>query len=61
MKTKERKNIAKKIAAAEIALQNATSTEEKARLELEITKLGSKVDNFEDLMVIEEMVQDLLK
>lgn len=61
MKTKERKNLAKKIAAAEMALQNATSTEEKARLELEITKLGSKVDNFEDLMVIEEMVQDLLK
>ena len=61
MKTKERKNIAKKIAAAEMALQKATSTEEKARLELEITKLCSKVDNFEDLMVIEEMVQDLLK
>lgn len=61
MKTKERKNLAKKIAAAEMALQKATSTEEKARLELEITKLGSKVDNFEDLMVIEEMVQDLLK
>ena len=61
MKTKERKNLAKKIAAAEMALQKAASTEEKARLELEITKLGSKVDNFEDLMVIEEMVQDLLK
>lgn len=61
MKTKERKNLAKKIAAAEMALQKATSTEEKARLELEITKLGSKVDNFGDLMVIEEMVQDLLK
>ena len=58
MKTKERKNLAKKIAAAEMALQKATSTEEKARLELEITKLGSKVDNFEDLMVIEEMVQE---
>lgn len=61
MKTKERKNIAKKIAAAEMALKESTSTEEKARLETEITKLCSKVDNFEDLMVIEEMVQDLLK
>lgn len=61
MKTKERKNIAKKIAAAEMALKESTSTEEKARLEIEITKLCSKVDNFEDLMVIEEMVQDLLK
>ena len=61
MKTKERKNIAKKIAAAEMALKESTSMEEKARLETEITKLCSKVDNFEDLMVIEEMVQDLLK
>lgn len=61
MKTKERKNIAKKIAAAEMALKESISTEEKARLEAEITKLCGKVDNFEDLMVIEEMVQDLLK
>lgn len=60
MKEKERKNFAKKIAKAELAMRNATDLEEKGRLEVEIMSLCSKVKNFEDLAAIDELVQEIL-
>lgn len=60
MKLKELKNLAKKIAQQEKAYQNATNTEERMKAEEEIMRLTSKVDSFDDLMLLDELIQDLL-
>ena len=60
MKTKERKNLAKKIAQAEIAMRNCVDDKEKSKLEAEIMTLCSKAENYEDMVAIDEMVQDFL-
>lgn len=61
MKQKERKNIAKKIAQAELTIkENLDNQELKAKLEEEIMKLCSKAQNIEDMVAIDEMVQDIL-
>ena len=60
MKNKERKNIAKKIAEAELVLQNSQDLAEKAKAELEIVRLCSQAKSMEDMMAIDEMVQDIL-
>ena len=62
MKRKELKNLAEKIAKAELICSSSTSTEkEKAAARQEIEKLTSHVDSFEDMIVIDELVQDLLE
>ena len=60
MKLKELKNLAKKIAQQEKAYQNATNTEERMKAEEEIMRLTSKVDSFDDLILLDELIQDLL-
>lgn len=60
MKLKELKNLAKKIAQQEKAYQNATNTEERMKAEEEIMRLTSKVDSFDDLMLLDELIQELL-
>ena len=60
MKNKERKNIAKKIAQAELILQNSQDLAEKAKAELEIIRLCSKAKSIEDMEAIDEMVQEFL-
>ena len=61
MKTKERKALAKKIAALELKLQEATTKEAKKRYEDEIMKVSGHVDNIEDMVVIDDMVREILK
>ena len=61
MKKKELKNLAQKIAKAEMIIQTSTSTEEKAKAEQEIMKLSSHVDKLEDIIIVDEMVQEILE
>ena len=60
MKTKEIKNLAKKIAQQEINLRNATTTEEKSRIEKEIVRLSACVKTIEDMVALDEAIQDIL-
>ena len=60
MKKKELKNLAKKIAKCEYVLQTSDNSEEKEQAREEIMKISSGIHSFEDLDVLDEMVQDLL-
>ena len=60
MKAKEIKNLAKKIAQQEINLRNATTTEEKSRIEKEIVRLSACVKTIEDMVAFDEAIQDIL-
>ncbi len=61
MKKKELKNLAKKIAKYELILQNSTDEKEKKQAQSEIMKLSSEVHSFEDIDLLDEMIQELLK
>lgn len=61
MKTKERKNLAQKIAKYERILQTSDDMNEKKRAEEEIFHLSSAVQSMEDMIIIDEMVMDLLE
>lgn len=41
-------------------LQEASSTEEKSKIEMEIIKLCSKVKSVEDMVAVDDAVQELL-
>ena len=60
MKRKELKNIAKKVAECEQVLQTSTDQREREQARDEIFRLSSGVRSFEDLDLLDEMVQDLL-
>ena len=60
MKTKEIKNLAKKIAQWEKIFQNATTTEEKSRAEREIIRLSACVKSIEDMIALDDAIQDIL-
>ena len=60
MNKKELKNIAKKIAAAELALSQSEDKEERRNAEDTIFKLSGKVTSLTDIAIIDEMVQDIL-
>ena len=60
MKAKEIKNLAKKIAQQEKILQNATTTEERSRIEKEIVRLSACVKSIEDMVALDEAIQDIL-
>ncbi len=61
MKRKELKNLAEKIAKAEIKYQAATSETEKKEIENEIIKLSGKVNNVEDMLLLDDFIQDSIK
>ena len=60
MKKKELKNLAKKIAQCEFILNTSDSDNEKEQAREEIMRISSGVHSFEDLDLLDEMVQDLL-
>lgn len=60
MKRKELKNIAKKIAKAELIIQTSTDNKEIARAQQDIFDLSGQVTNLEDMTIIDELVQELL-
>ena len=61
MKRKELKNLANKIAKAELKYQSATSTEATKEAENEIIRLSGKVQNVEDMLLLDDLVQDSIK
>ena len=60
MKKKELKNLAKKIAECEYIIQTSQDDYEKNQAKNEIFKLTNSVHNFEDLDLMDEMVQEFL-
>ena len=61
MKQKELKNLAKKIAAAELIIQDPQSSlEAKGAAECEIERLSCKVMSFDDMDQLDEMIQEIL-
>ena len=61
MKMKERKNLAKKIAKQQRIIQTSDDKEAVKQAEQEIMKLSGQVQNWEDILIIDELVQELLE
>lgn len=61
MKMKERKNLAKKIAEQQRIILNSEDEEAVREAEEKIVKLLGQVQNWEDILVIDELVQELLR
>ena len=61
MKMKERKNLAKKIAKQQRIIQTSDDKDAVKQAEQEIIKLSGQVQNWEDILVIDELVQELLE
>lgn len=60
MKKKELMNIAKKIAAAETILSTSADPAERDKAKQDILILSSKVTNFTDMCMLDDMIQDIL-
>ena len=60
MKNKERKELAEKIAKLELLIQSSDDPKIRSQAEQDIMKITNKVKNFEDIMIIDEMVMDIL-
>ena len=61
MKQKELKNLAKKIAKLELTIQNTDDTNVIAECEQEIMYLTGKVTSFEEIDILDEMIQEILQ
>lgn len=61
MNKKELKNLAEKIASLESQLTAAQSPDDKKGIEDAIFKLSGKVKSFEDMMMLDVMIQDILE
>lgn len=61
MKKKELKNLAKKIAECERVIQTSQNSQEIHDAQNQIVKLSGSVKTFEDMMILDEMIQELLE
>ena len=61
MKMKERKNLAKKLAKQQRIILNSEDKDAVHQAEQEIMKLSGQVENWEDILIIDELVQELLE
>ena len=61
MKTKELKNIAKKIAKYELIIQQSDDKKAVSDAQKEIMALSGSVDRLEDMVAIDEYVQDFIE
>lgn len=61
MKMKERKNLAKKIAKYQRIILDSEDKDAVHQAEEEIIKLSGSVQNWEDILIIDELVQELLE
>ena len=61
MKMKERKNLAKKIAKQQRIILESDDKDAVYQAEQEIMKLSGSVQNWEDILIIDELVQELLE
>lgn len=60
MKRKELKNIAKKIAKAELIIQTSEDPVAIKKAQQEVMELSGQALSLEDMTIIDEMVQELL-
>lgn len=60
MKTKELKNLAKKIANAELVVQTSEDPQAVRKVQNQIMELSSHVHSLDDITTIDEMVQEIL-
>ena len=60
MKTKELKNLAKKIANAELIVQTSEDPQAVRKAHNQIMELSSHVHSLDDITTIDEMVQEIL-
>ena len=60
MKTKELKNLAKKIANAELVVQTSEDPQAVRKAQNQIMELSSHVHSLHDITTIDEMVQEIL-
>ena len=60
MKTKELKNLAKKIANAELIVQTSDDPQAIHKAQNQIMELSSHVHSLDDITTIDEMVQEIL-
>lgn len=61
MKKKELKALAAKIAKAEKILQSSEDKKARHNAELEIMELSGRVNSLDDMMIVDELVQEILK
>lgn len=61
MKQKELKNLAKKIAKLELTIQNTDDANVIAECEQEIMYLTGRVTSFEEIDILDEMIQEILQ
>lgn len=61
MKRKELKNLATKIAKLEQIIQRSEDPKQVHQAQDEIVKLSGHVDSLEDIMLMDEFIQDILK
>lgn len=61
MKQKELKNLAKKIAKLELTIQNTDNANVIAECEQEIMYLTGRVTSFEEINILDEMIQEILQ
>ena len=60
MKKKELKTLAKRIAEAELIIQNSSDKKEINEAKNKIMELSSLAIDLEDIMILDELVQDIL-
>lgn len=60
MKKKELKNLAKKLAEAELILQISEDKEKIKSAKETIYKIGYQLSSYEDMCYVDEMVQEIL-
>lgn len=60
MKKKELKELAKKIAKAELIIQTTNDKKLKKKAEEEIVELSGHVKCLDDILLVDEMVQDII-
>ena len=60
MKRKELKNLAKKIAKAEMIVQTSEDEHEVNRAQQEIMELSGKVSSIEDMIELDDLIQEII-
>ena len=61
MKRKELKNLAQKIAKAELARAKATDPVDIKNAENEIIRLSGKISNIEEMLLLDDLIQDYIQ
>lgn len=61
MKKKELKNLAEKIAETQVIMDTTQDSDERRWAQREIIELSSKIEDFEDYLILDEMIQKIIR